>query len=406
VDNCWVCPLFADAVAPMLLRMSLSRFRLGAVLGINQMLTWGMSFFLPAIVAGPVGDTLGQSGFRVLGAFSWALLVAGAGAPRVGKWIDRHGGRGALLTSIVVIAAGQVVLAVAPNLAVWYLGWTIIGAGMSMGLYDAAFATISGLLGQEAGPGITGITLVAGFASAVFWTLGAALIGTLGWRGLLLGYASLMLLVNLPLVWLLVPPAPPRPRHDGPDPVTPQTPARLRAMVLLGAFFSLRWFITSAVAVHVLSLLQGINLTEAEAVGVAALIGPAQVAGRLLEYVIGPRIDLLIKARIGALLFPLGAALLLLGGPYAATGFALLYGMSNGILTINRGTLPLAMFGPAGYARILGWLAVPVLLAQATAPTVTAPLVAMLPAVDVFLVCGAGAAVAVLFLLPLRLPET
>jgi hypothetical protein len=386
--------------------MSASRFRLGAVLGLNQMLTWGMSFFLPAIVAGPVGDTLGQSSFRVLGAFSWALLVAGAGAPRVGKWIDRHGGRGALLTSIVVIAVGQVVLAVAPNLAIWYLGWTIIGAGMSMGLYDAAFATISGLLGQEAGPGITGITLVAGFASAVFWTLGAALIGTLGWRGLLAGYAGLMLLVNLPLVWLLVPPAPPRPRQDGPEAATPRSPARLRAMVLLGAFFSLRWFITSAVAVHILSLLQGINLTEAEAVGVAALIGPAQVAGRLLEYVIGPRINLLIKARIGALLFPLGATLLLLGGPYAATGFALLYGMSNGILTINRGTLPLAMFGPAGYARILGWLAVPVLLAQATAPTVTAPLVAMLPAVDVFLICGGGAAVALLFLLPLRLPRT
>jgi hypothetical protein len=168
----------------------------------------------------------------------------------------------------------------------------------------------------------------------------------------------------------------------------------------------LRWFITSMIAVHVLSLLQGIDLTEAEAVGIAALIGPAQVAGRLLEYVIGPRIDLLVKARIGALLLPMGAALLLLGGPYAATGFALLYGMSNGILTINRGTLPLALFGPAGYARILGWLAVPVLLAQAMAPTVTAPLVAALPAVDVLLLCGAGAGVAVLFLLPLRLPRT
>ena len=110
----------------------------------------------------------------------------------------------------------------------------------------------------------------------------------------------------------------------------------------------MRWFITSMIAVHVLSLLQGIDLTEAEAVGIAALIGPAQVAGRLLEYVIGPRVDLLVKARVGALLLPMGAALLLLGGPYAATGFALLYGMSNGILTINRGTLPLALFGPAG----------------------------------------------------------
>jgi hypothetical protein len=384
--------------------MFASHFRLGAVLGVNQMLSWGMTFFLPAIVAGPVGVTLGQSGFRVLGAFSWALLVAGAGAPRVGKWIDRHGGRGALLTSIVVMAVGQMVLAFTPNLAVWYLGWTIIGAGMSMGLYDAAFATVGGLLGQEAGPSITGITLVAGFASAVFWTVGATLIGGLGWRGLLLGYAGLMLLVNLPMVWLLVPPAPPRPRQDGLEGEVPRSSAQRRALVLLGAFFSLRWFITSTIAVHVLSLLQGIDLTAAEAVGVAALIGPAQVAGRLLEYVIGPRIDLLTKARVGAVLFPIGAVLLLFGGAYAAMGFAVLYGMSNGILTINRGTLPLAIFGPAGYAALLGLLAVPVLLAQALAPTVTAPVIAALPALDVFLVCGAGAAVALTLLLPLRLP--
>ena len=384
--------------------MTASRFRLGTVLGINQTLSWGMTFYLPAIVAGPVGSALHESGFHILGAFSWALLVTGACAPRVGKWIDRHGGRGALLLSIVVIAAGQAVLAFTPNLAVWYLGWTIIGVGMSMGLYDAAFATIGGLLGQEAGPSITGITLVAGFASTVFWTLGAALIDALGWHGLLLAYAGLMLCVNLPMVWLLVPPAPPRPHQDIAAGDASHSPAQTRALVLLGAFFALRWFITSAIAVHVLSLLQGINLTEAEAVGVAALIGPGQVVGRILEYAIGPRIDLLVKARIGALLFPLGAGLLLIGGPYAAMGFALMYGMSNGILTINRGTLPLAMFGAAGYARILGWLAVPVLLAQATAPTVTAPLVAALPAVDVFLLSAAAAAVAVLFLLPLRLP--
>ncbi|MDR3531036.1 MAG: MFS transporter [Rhodopila sp.] len=385
--------------------MSVSRFRLGAVLGINQTLSWGMTFYLPAIIAGPVAATLGRPPFQILGAFSWALLVTGACAPRVGKWIDHHGGRGALLASIVVMAIGQAVLALSPNLAVWYLGWTVIGLGMSMGLYDAAFATVGGLLGQEAGPSITGITLVAGFASTVFWTLGAVLIGVLDWRGLLLAYAGLMLLVNLPMVWLLVPAAPPRPRQDAAAGAVVKSPAQRRAVVLLGAFFALRWFITSTIAVHVLPLLQGIGLTAAEAVGVAALIGPGQVAGRILEYAIGPRINLLVKARIGALLFPLGAAILLLGGPFAATAFALMYGMSNGIMTINRGTLPLALFGPEGYARMLGWLAVPVLLAQATAPTLSAPLVAALSALDVFLICGAGAAVAVLFLLPLRLPR-
>ncbi len=384
--------------------MSGSRLRLGAVLGINQTMSWGMTFYLPAIVAGPAGATLGGSGFAILGAFSWALLVTGACAPQVGKWIDRHGGRGALLTSIVVIAAGQAVLASAQDLPMWYGAWTVIGIGMSMGLYDAAFATVGGLLGKESGTTITGITLVAGFASSVFWTLGAALIGALGWRGLLLAYAGIMLLVNLPMVWLLVPPAPPR-SHARPRPGnTRQTSAHRRTLVLLGAFFALRWFITSAIAVHILALLQALDLTEAEAVGVAALIGPGQVAGRILEYLLGPRINMLTKARIGALLFPLGTGMLLIGGPPAAAGFALMYGMSNGIMTINRGTLPLALLGAEGYAQLLGWLAVPVLLAQATAPTLTAPLIAALPALDVFLACGAAAAVAVLFLLPLRLP--
>ncbi len=384
--------------------MAVTRFRLGAVLGINQTLSWGTTFYLPAIIAGAAGSALGQSSLRVLGAFSWALLVTSICAPRVGKWIDRNGGRGALIASIVVIAAGQAVLAGAPDLAVWYLGWTIIGVGMSLGLYDAAFATAGGLLGQEAGPSITGITLVAGFASSVFWTLGAVLIGAVGWRGLLAAYAGLMLLVNLPMVWLLVPPAPPRPTQDATAARMAKTPRQRQALVLLGGFFALRWFITSTLAVHILSLLEGIDLSKAEAVGVAALIGPGQVAGRILEYAIGPRINLLSKATFGALLFPLGAGLLLLGGPVAATGFALMYGMSNGIMTINRGTLPLALFGPAGYASVLGWLAVPVLLAQAAAPTVTAPLVTAMPALEVFLLCGGGAAVAVLFLLPLRLP--
>jgi MFS family permease len=381
------------------------RRRLGLVLGINQTLSWGMTFYLPAIIAIPAADSLDVRPVTVLGAFSWALLITGACAPSVGRWIDRHGGRGILLASILVMAIGQLLLAAAPNLPVWYLAWTVIGIGMAMGLYDAAFATIGTLLGAEAAPTITGITLLAGFASTVFWLLGAALVGALGWRGLLLCYAALMLAVNLPMVWSLIPAAEPQGRPAA----AAESPTRTRvnrvAVACLAGFFTLRWFITSAIAVHVLPLLQGIGLTATEAVAVAALIGPGQVAGRVLEWTVASRVGLLARARIGALLSPLGAAALLLGGPIAATGFALLYGMSNGILTINRGTLPLAMFGPTGYATMLGWLAVPVLLAQATAPTLAAPLVAALPALDVLLIAGAAAALATLPLFALRLPD-
>jgi hypothetical protein len=381
----------------------INRRRLGLVLGINQTLSWGMTFYLPAIVAGPAGRDLGASSVAVLGAFSWALLVTGLCAPRVGKWIDHHGGRGALVSSIVIIAVGQGILAFAPNLAVWYAGWTVIGVGMALGLYDAAFATTGTLLGKEAGPTITGITLVAGFASTVFWSLGAAVIGGLGWRGLLLLYVAIMLLVNLPMVRLLVPATPPR--GDSAAKPAARAPVNRVAMLCLSGYFTLRWFITSAIAVHILHLLQDTGLTLAQAVVVASLIGPGQVAGRIAEWTIGRRMGLLLRARLGGLLFPLGALALPIGGPLGASAFAVLYGMSNGILTINRGTLPLAIFGAEGYATMLGYLAVPVLLAQATAPTLAAPLVTALPALTVLFVAAGLAAASVLLLLPLRVPS-
>src|SRR5450631_1456 len=136
---------------------SMNRNRLGLVLGINQTLSWGMTFYLPAVIIVPAAHDLRQSTFALLGAFTMSLLIAGTCAPRVGRWIDHHGGKGSIAGSIVVLAAGQAILAVSPGIEVWYLGWAILGIGMAMGLYDAAFATIGTLLGREAGPTITGI---------------------------------------------------------------------------------------------------------------------------------------------------------------------------------------------------------------------------------------------------------
>jgi MFS family permease len=383
---------------------SLGRRRLGLVLGINQTLSWGMTFYLPAVIVVPAAHDLGQSTFALLGAFTISLLVAGFCAPKVGHWIDRNGGKGCIAASIAVIAAGQAILALSPNIAVWYLGWGVLGIGMAMGLYDAAFATIGTLLGRESGPTITGITLLAGFASTVFWSLGSSIIGFTGWRGLMLVYAGIMLCLNLPMVLALVP-RPQQNRKEASQGAAERSPVGKTAIACLAGFFALRWFITSALAAHILELLHGIGLDAAASVVVASLIGPGQVAGRVLEWTIGRRFHLLIRARLAALLFPVGAALLWFGGPVAATAFAVLYGMSNGIMTINRGTLPLALFGPNGYATVLGWLAVPVLVAQAVAPTVAAPVVAALPSLWVFMIGGGLGLFATLLLLPLRLPR-
>jgi MFS family permease len=383
---------------------SLGRKRLGVVLGINQTLSWGMSFYLPAVVIVPVAHDFGQSTFALLGAFTMALLIAGTCAPKVGRRIDRHGGKGCIAASIVVLAAGQAIIALSPGIVVWYIGWAVLGIGMAMGLYDAAFATVGTLLGRESGPTITGITLLAGFASTVFWSFGSAIIGFTGWRGLFAVYVGIMLCVNLPMVLALVPRLD-RNRKEANEAATERTKVSRFAIVCLAGFFTLRWFITSALAAHILRLLHGIGLDAAAAVLVASLIGPGQVAGRVLEWTIGRRFGLLIRARVASLLFPVGAALLPLSGPVWAIAFAVLYGMSNGIMTINRGTLPLALFGPNGYATVLGWLAVPVLVAQAVAPTVAAPVVAALPSLWVFLIAGGIGLFASLLLLPLRLPR-
>lgn len=381
--------------------------RLTIGLGTTQLISWATSFYMPAVIAVPAAADLGMSRFAILAGFSWALLAAGFCAPRVGRWIGTHGGRTPLAVGALAMALGLGLLAVAHGPALWYGGWTILGVGMALGLYDATFATLGGVLGAAAGPAITGVTLMGGFASSVGWPAGAFLVDAVGWRWTLLVYAAVQLAVNLPIVLVMVP-ARITPRAAGLAKANAAIGrSRHRALACLAGFFTIRWFVTSALAVAILPLLGGMGLTAGEAITASALIGPGQVVGRLIEFSAGGRFGLIGRAALGAILAPVGIVVLLWGGGVAGPApaaclFALLYGMSNGIMTINRGTLPLAIFGPDGYAALLGWLAVPVLLAQAAAPTLTAPLVTRLPSAEIFGAAGILAGVAVLLLLPLR----
>jgi len=381
--------------------------RLTFALGTTQLVSWAVSFYMPAVIAGPAAAELGMSRLAILAGFSWALLVAGFCAPRAGRWIGRHGGRGPLAAGTIAMTAGLVLLAAAHGPALWYGGWTVMGIGMALGLYDAVFATLGGILGAAAGPAITGVTLMGGFASSVGWPTGAALVGLVGWRGTLLAYAAAELAINLPIFLLMVPALAPVGAVRPPGAAGPVGRSRRQALTCLAGFFTIRWFVTSALAVAILPLLGGMGLTTGEAVAASALIGPGQVAGRLIEWSSGGRFGLIGRAALGAALAPVGIVVLIWGGDMvgpavAACLFAVLYGMSNGIMTINRGTLPLAIFGPDGYAALLGWLAVPVLLAQAAAPTITAPLVTHLPSAEIFGAAGILATIALFLLLPLR----
>lgn len=352
--------------------MAAARTTTGVVvaLGVAQTLAWASTYYLPAILAVPMARDLGVPPSWVFGAFSAGLIVSAVLGPAAGRTIDARGGRLVLVLSSVVFAGGLALLGLANGIVVLTLGWLVLGAGMALGLYDAAFSTLAHLYGRGARGPITGITLIAGFASTVGWPLSALLEAEIGWRGACLAWAALHLLVGLPLNRFLVPAggegstvaeALAAPAGDG-------ATAPRYAMVLLAFVFAVTWFVSTALAAHLPRLLEGVGAAPAAAVAAGALIGPAQVGARLLEFGFLRRFHSLVSARLAALAHPLGAATLLTVGGPAATAFTLLHGAGNGVLTIAKGTLPLAIFGPAGYGLRQGILGAPSRLLQAGAP--------------------------------------
>ncbi|HUI15350.1 MAG TPA: MFS transporter [Xanthobacteraceae bacterium] len=341
-----------------------------AALGVAQTLAWASSYYLPAILADPIGASLGLPRTWVFGAFSMALLIAAFAGPSVGRIIDRYGGRGVLALSNIVLAAGLLLLAAANGTVMLFVAWAVLGVGMALGLYDAGFAALTALYGREARGPITGITLYAGFASTVSWPLSTLLNDTLGWRECVLVWAALNILVGLPLNRFLLP-VPAHAAHlsrmsqSGAPPVGWKP---YKEMFLLAFVFAAAWFVTGAMAAQLPTLLERAGSTPVEAVAAAALVGPAQVVARLTEFLILRRIHPLVSARIAALLHPLGAAIFAVIGSPAAAAFAVFYGAGNGLLTIARGTVPLAVFGPDGYGERTGLLGAPARAAQAFAP--------------------------------------
>ena len=346
------------------------RTRTVLVLGAAQTLAWASSYYLPAMLAAPMAADLGVTVPTVFAAFSAALLVSALLGPYSGRAIDQWGGRPVLMGTNVVFALGLAGLGLAQGPAGLFAAWLVLGIGMGSGLYEAAFAALVRLYGRDSRGVITGITLIAGFASTVGWPLSTLLEANLGWRGACFTWAGLHLLLGLPLNGTI--PRLQRPvaaeRQVDALPTSPEATGTSRAAVLLALVFAITWFISTAMAAHLPQLLIASGATVAAAVAAGALIGPAQVAARLLEFGLLRRLHPLLSARLATLLHPVGAAVLIFAGAPAAAAFALLHGAGNGILTIAKGTLPLVLFGPKGYGQRQGLLMVPARIAQAVSP--------------------------------------
>jgi predicted MFS family arabinose efflux permease len=349
-----------------------------SLLGCTQTLAWASTFYLPALLAVPLARDLGLSIPTVFAAFSVALVVSAGLGPYAGRSIDRFGGRPVLVATNVVFAVGLALLSRVQGPWGLFGAWLVLGVGMGSGLYEAAFAALVRLYGAQARNAITGITLIAGFASTVGWPLTIWFEQSWGWRGACLGWAGLHIVLGLPLNLLL-----PAARSasgestSGPAPAGPgggaqgcaphARPPRATA-VLLAIVFAVTAFVSTAMAAHLPRLMQISGTTMGAAVAAGALVGPAQVAARLLEFGVLRRMHPLLSARMAAVMHPLGAVALALFGAPAAAVFAVLHGAGNGMLTITKGTLPLSLFGPQGYGQRQGVLMVPARVAAAASP--------------------------------------
>ena len=353
--------------------MAVDRQKLGVVipLGITQTIAWASSYYLPAILAQPIAADLGVTPSVIYGALTFALVIAGLLGPRVGHAIDRLGGRELLCVSNLVFVAGLVILGLAHGLVALAAAWLLLGVGMGLGLYEAAFATLTRFYGTEARSAITGITLIAGFASTVGWPVTTLLDAHYGWRAACLFWAVVHMVLALPLnFWL--------PRLSASHSVAaaidapglPDKAAETRAMILIAYVFAATGFVSVGLSATLPTLMQQLGATPAAALVSAALVGPAQVLARLIEASLLKRMHPLTSTRLATVMHPIGAALIALGGPIIAPAFTILYGAGNGILTIARGTLPLAVFGPVGFGHRVGLLAVPARVSGAVAPLV------------------------------------
>jgi predicted MFS family arabinose efflux permease len=344
-------------------------------LGLSQTVAWASSYYLPAMLATPMAQDLGTTTPAIFAAFSFAMLVSALAGPYAGRAIDHWGGRPVLLASNLLFALGLVLLAYIKGLTGLFIAWALLGLCMGSGLYEAAFASLVALYGRDSRSAISGITLIAGFASTVGWPLTSFLQTHFDWRVACWVWAGLHLALALPLNWLL-----PSPSAAATNSKTLDLPAsqparhinaasaRIGVTLALSLVFAITWFISTVLAAHLPRLLMIAGVSFGAAVAASTLMGPAQVAARVLEFGLLRRVHPLLSARLAALAHPVGAMLLLwLGAPLALV-FVILHGAGNGVLTIAKGTLPLVLFGPHGYGARQGLLMVPARIAQAFAP--------------------------------------
>ena len=354
-------------------------WRAVSVLGVTQIIAWGTIFYSPVLTAPLIAADHSWSLSFTMSGFSLGLLIAGLVSPYVGRSIDSRGGHVVMAAGALVSAAGLLGLAVARNPAIYLAAWIVLGAGLGASLYDPAFATLGRIFGVAARRPITFLTLAGGFASTVGWPATHFLIGAVGWRGTYVVYAALMAVVCAPLCAFALPRSraaieAPKQLAAGAKSPAPLLPSNGAVFMLVTAAFTAYAFVPSALSAHLLAIFGRTGIDAATVVAIGALFGPAQVVARVAELAFGRDIHPLLVGRAAVLLLVAAFGLLALFGisPLLAAAFAVMFGAANGLLTITRGALPLALFGADGFGRTMGRIGGFWLVMQSAAPLVMA----------------------------------
>jgi len=373
-------------------------------LGLTQIIGWGTTYYMLGALSQDIAQSTGWSGTLIFGAFSVALLLSGLISRRGGRLIDRMGGRRVMVAGSLCAATGLALMGAFPHPVTYVLGWLMLGLAMRFATYDAAFASLTQIVGQGARRAISYLTLFGGLASTVFWPVSHYLALNIGWSSTLLVYAALNLFVCLPIHWAVLHAA--RGEHAA-ERVADTSSARLAgrgrlvAIALFAAALALNGLVFSSISAHAVPLFQGLGFAGNEAVFMAALIGPSQVASRLGEIVMGRHLTPMQLGLIAFGLLPLAIGLFALMGfswP-AAIAFAVLYGASNGLVTIAKGAVPLMLFGTKGYGEVLGVISAPNLILNAAAPLLFALLLGVVSPQASLLIAGGAALASTLFML-------
>jgi MFS family permease len=351
-------------------------------LGITQITAWGTSYYCLGVLAGPISQDTGWSRGFVFFGFTVALLTMGLVSSAVGRAIDRYGGRAVMTLGTVLVSVGLFALACVRGQAAYLGVWAFLGLGMRLCLYDAAFAALVQVVPSRGRMAISYLTLFGAFASSVFWVVGHALNEQVGWRQTLVLFAVINLVVCLPLHWFGLARRERTEAAAFPTGAAPASPddaplggrARSVAMVLFALIMSLNGFVFGVISVQLVPLLQAAGLATTAAVWVASMKGVAQFGGRVVEILFARNLHAITVGRIAVGILPPSLLLLLTGTGHLAliVAFTLLLGASQGVITIVRGAVPLALFGAKGYGAVLGVIATPVLVVNAASPTVFA----------------------------------